>query len=166
MLFRSHSDLRTQLGWLLEAGIEFVVCGGVACILHGVDRTTLDLDLCVAPNESNWERVVVFANTHGLRPRIPEPLDALLDKSRRQAWADEKGALVYSLIGEDGWIQIDLFLSYPVEWSHLRNDARSFEMDGKTLLVSSREHLLFAKRLVDPPRKKDQRDIEDLEALS
>lgn len=160
-----HTDMKTQLGWLLEAGVDFVVCGGVACVLHGVDRTTLDLDICVSPDAENWQRVVSFAKAHGLQPRIPEPLEYLLDPLRRQRWVEEKNAMVYTLVGESGWIQIDVFLTYPIEWSQLRSRAREQLFNGSILLISSKPDLIQAKRSVSPVRKKDLRDIEDLEGL-
>jgi glutamate synthase domain-containing protein 2 len=36
---------------------------------------------------------------------------------------------------------------------------------GRTVWVSSKRHLIEAKRAVQPPRKVDLRDIEDLEEL-
>ena len=30
---------------LSESGVKFVVCGGVACVLQGVERATFDLDI-------------------------------------------------------------------------------------------------------------------------
>lgn len=38
----------------------------------------------------------------------------------------------------------------------------SFMIDGRRVLVSSRRDLVTAKRAVQPPRKVDLRDIEDL----
>lgn len=37
-------DLGGLLAALAEAGVEFVVCGGVAVVLHGVERVTMDLE--------------------------------------------------------------------------------------------------------------------------
>lgn len=39
--------LKEMLVTLTDAGVEFVVGGGVACVLHGVERVTLDLDIAV-----------------------------------------------------------------------------------------------------------------------
>jgi hypothetical protein len=36
--------LKEMLVTFGDAGVEFVVGGGVACVLHGVERVTLDLD--------------------------------------------------------------------------------------------------------------------------
>jgi len=34
----------TILNALSDAGVEFIVGGGMACILHGVERLTMDVD--------------------------------------------------------------------------------------------------------------------------
>jgi hypothetical protein len=39
--------LKETLVTLADAGVEFAVGGGVACVLHGVERVTLDLDVAV-----------------------------------------------------------------------------------------------------------------------
>ena len=48
--------LKEMLVTLADAGVEFVVGGGVACVLHGVERVTLDLDVAVQLNAPNLDR--------------------------------------------------------------------------------------------------------------
>jgi len=43
---------------LNEAGARYLVCGAQACILHGLVRTTEDVDLLVEPSEENLARVI------------------------------------------------------------------------------------------------------------
>jgi diphthamide synthase (EF-2-diphthine--ammonia ligase) len=42
---------------LLRHGVEFVIVGGVAAQLRGWVGATIDLDIAVASNESNAERI-------------------------------------------------------------------------------------------------------------
>ena len=37
--------------------VEFVVCGGIAAVLHGAPIMTLDLDLLFEPSEANCRRM-------------------------------------------------------------------------------------------------------------
>jgi len=157
--------LRATLTALAEAEVDFVVCGGVACILQGVARATHDLDLRIDLDDANLARLVEVARGLGLTPRIPEPLEALLDPERRRVWTDEKRAIVYTLISPTGAFSVDVFLRYPLTFSDLTADADVFEIDHHQIRVSSKAHLLEAKRAVHPPRKKDLRDIEDLMEL-
>ncbi len=43
---------------LNEAGAKYLICGGHACILHGLVRTTEDVDILVEPTEQNCQRVI------------------------------------------------------------------------------------------------------------
>jgi pseudouridine-5'-phosphate glycosidase len=38
---------------LAKAGVDFVICGGVACILQGSNRNSFDLDISVDMNETH-----------------------------------------------------------------------------------------------------------------
>lgn len=149
----------------VEAGVDFVVCGGVACVLQGCERTTFDIDIYARLSPANLDRVIAAAKELGLFPRIPEPIEGLKDEDRRREWIEEKNALVYTLIDEEGFVQVDLLLSYPIEYSRLKSDSDAFEIDGTRFLVSSKRDLLEVKQLVDPPREKDIQDIRTLQEL-
>lgn len=150
---------------LVDADVEFVVCGGVACVLHGVQRATHDLDVRVRLDDDNLQRLLSAVGALGLRPRIPEPPEALLDPERRRAWVEEKHAVVYTLFSASGAFALDVFLAYPIGYEDLLAQADTVTIDGRNVRISSRGHLITAKRAVAPPRTKDLRDIEDLEHL-
>jgi hypothetical protein len=125
----------------------------------------MDLDVRVPEDDDNYRRLIAVLEGRGMIARIPEPMLSLCDQERRHSWVQDKGALVWTAQSPDGIEQIDVFLSYPVPWSDLVRDAKTVTVSGRSVRISSREHLILAKRQVDPPRRKDLRDIEDLEAL-
>jgi hypothetical protein len=43
---------------LNEAGAHYLVCGAQACILHGLVRTTEDVDILIEATEENCRRVI------------------------------------------------------------------------------------------------------------
>ncbi|MCP4447454.1 MAG: hypothetical protein GY811_19250 [Myxococcales bacterium] len=51
------TDLEALLESLAGAGLEFVVVGGVAAVLHGAPVTTLDLDIVPRQSVENIERL-------------------------------------------------------------------------------------------------------------
>lgn len=165
MPYVERPDLAGLVADLASSGVEFIVCGGVACVLHGVDRTTLDLDIRVPDSDENFRRLVSVLRRRKMSSRIPEPIDAVCDRNNRSRWIREKGALVWTAQSPDGLEQVDVFLSYPISWERLKEDASTMQIRGCPVAVSSREHLIQAKRAVVPPRRKDLRDIEDLEGL-
>ena len=63
--------LKEMLVTLTEYGVKFVVGGGVACALQGVERVTLDLDIAVEVVPENLNRLVEAVEKLGLRPRVP-----------------------------------------------------------------------------------------------
>lgn len=156
--------LRRIIVALIDGEVDFVVCGGVACILQGVVRSTADLDCCVRMEQQNLERFVRAVADLGFRLRVPEPIDALLDPQRRRAWVVEKQARVITLVADDATAQVDMFLEYPVPYDELAARADPATTLGRTFRVSSKADLLLAKRAVDPPREIDRRDIVDLMA--
>src|SRR5688572_19353179 len=43
---------------LNDAGAKYLICGAQACILHGLVRTTEDVDILVEATEENCQRVI------------------------------------------------------------------------------------------------------------
>jgi hypothetical protein len=55
----AHSAPLLRVCQLLnEAGAKYLICGAQACILHGLVRTTEDVDILVEPTEENCQRVI------------------------------------------------------------------------------------------------------------
>jgi hypothetical protein len=70
-----------QIAALVQAGVRFVVIGGVAAGLHGAGRATYDLDICYDPSEDNRERLAALlaqwgAYLRGVEPGLPFTMDA------------------------------------------------------------------------------------------
>jgi hypothetical protein len=51
------TDVQRLLEVLADAGAEFVVIGGVAMVLRGSSRVTIDIDVCYARNDANLARL-------------------------------------------------------------------------------------------------------------
>ncbi|HLT34847.1 MAG TPA: hypothetical protein VK034_01145, partial [Enhygromyxa sp.] len=70
---------------LTDARVEFCIIGGIAAVLHGATRTTVDLDIAAPFTEENLKRLLsAIADLdvrHAARPDLrlhDEPLDRLL----------------------------------------------------------------------------------------
>ena len=145
--------------------VDFVLCGGVACVLQGCERTTQDLDVYIALQPANLQRAIKAFRSINFQPRIPEPMEALLEEEKRKQWLSEKNAIVYTLVSPDGILQTDIFLSYPVPWQELRENAYKMTIGDTPILVSSRQDLIRAKQHIHPQREKDMWDIRVLKEL-
>jgi hypothetical protein len=148
-----------------NASVKFVVCGGVACVLHGVERSTYDLDVAVDFGSENLKRIIEVTKKHNLIPRIPEPVENLLSKEKRQEWVEKKGALVYTFVSNMNPLQIDIFLKYPIDFENLYNNSDKMKIGNTEFLISSKEDLVFAKKNIEPIRDKDLIDIKELEKI-
>lgn len=60
------TDYRKVLGLLAEHGVEFIIIGGAAAVLHGSSRLTQDLDVVYAHTPENIARLV--RALHGQTP--------------------------------------------------------------------------------------------------
>ncbi len=147
---------------LSAEGVDYVVCGGVACVLHGCQRTTLDLDLNISLTEENLLRAIRAFKTLGLSPRVPVPLESLVDPLQRQDWIQTKGAMVFTVQSPDGLLQIDLFLVYLIPFEDLKRDAVTVVVSDWKISVSSIHHLIQAKEAIEPKRPKDLFDLAEL----
>lgn len=150
---------------LVKAKVDFVICGGVACILQGSNRNSFDLDISVSMDEVNLEKLVKLAKEMRWTPRVPEPIENILNPRKRKQWIKEKNARVFTLNSPDGLLQIDIFLTYQIGFEELNKEADTFEIEDIRFKVSSIEHLIKAKKLIKNKRRQDLYDIGMLEEI-
>jgi predicted nucleotidyltransferase len=155
---RNH--LKEILKELTERGVQFVVCGGVAVVLHGVERMTLDLDLVVEMSRENLQRFIDAMRALNLVPRVPVPPEALLDETSRRKMREEKGALVFTFHDiKNPFRQVDIFLTNEPSFQTLHEDAEKVDVNGFSVSIASPLKLIEMKRKVNPMRAKDIQDI-------
>src|SRR3954469_23893782 len=90
-----------RVEWVLtaleEAKVRYLVVGGVAVVLHGHLRTTLDLDLVLHLDQDNLEKALKVFTILGFHPQAPAPLRSFADPGTREAWTRQKNMTVFSL---------------------------------------------------------------------
>jgi predicted nucleotidyltransferase len=64
-------DPEQALRTLVSSGVEFIVVGGVAGVIHGAARATYDVDVVYRRDDANLDRLVA-----ALAPFSPYPRDA------------------------------------------------------------------------------------------
>ena len=76
----THTDFAKALSVLNEGGVDFVVVGGVAAILHGLGYTTYDLDVVYDRKPENIQKLTRCLEPYspylrGAPPGLPFKLD-------------------------------------------------------------------------------------------
>jgi len=158
--------LKDMLVTLTDGGVEFVVGGGVACVLHGVERVTLDLDIAVEMSATNLDRLVNAVEKLKLEPRVPVSLADLGDPDFVRSMVIEKGALVFSLTDFANPLRhLDIFLSPALSFERLSKGASWIEIGGTKVKVASKELLVRIKKEIKPLRPKEALDVQELSRL-
>jgi hypothetical protein len=62
---------------LNKAKVKYVLIGGLASVLHGVPRTTIDIDIAVEPKEKNLNALLKALSKVGLVPET-DKIDEIL----------------------------------------------------------------------------------------
>jgi hypothetical protein len=148
-------ELRGLLSRLTEAGVDFVIVGGVAVVLQASPRFTRDLDICYATARENLERlggvlVELGAMLRGVEEDLPFTPDArTLRRTQILTLTTRKGDLDL-LVDPDG----------SPGYAALRRRADRVDLDGLMVAVASVEDLIAMKRAAGRPQ-----DLVDLESL-
>lgn len=150
---------------LNEAGVRYVIVGGVAVVLHGHLRATADLDLVIDLRPDNIGRALDALERSGFRPRPPVPLRSFADPQTRQSWIAVKNLQIFSLWHEDlPGFEVDLFVEEPFDFDAAWIRRVDVPLESTTAPVVCLEDLLTIKRAAG--RARDLDDVAVLEILS
>ncbi len=156
--------LETIVAALDEAGVRYLIVGGVAVVLHGHLRTTADLDIVLSLEPVNTRPALEALAKLGFQPRAPVPMMDFVEAEKRKQWIDEKGMTVFSLWSSDHPLfEIDLFVALPFDFEEVYARSLCVPMDRGSVRVVGLEDLLEMKR--QSGRSQDDADIEALEAI-
>ena len=134
------------LAALVRAGARFKVVGGVALNLHGIVRSTEDLDLFVDPDPENVRRVVA-----ALREVYADPQ---LDEIRPDDLGGEYPAIQY--VPPDGGFSIDLLSRLGEAFRYDDVECVTATVEGLAIQLATPRMLYRMKR--DTVRPQDQAD--------
>ncbi len=158
------AEIERVVGALNRADVRYLVVGGVAVVLHGYLRTTVDLDLVVGLDQENLGRALEELSRLGYHPRAPVRISDFGDPKTRRRWIREKGLEVFSLWNDAGMLELDLFAEEPFDFDEVYARAPEVRLETVSVKVISIEDLIALKAKADRPR--DREDIKALRALS
>jgi hypothetical protein len=146
---------------LQEERVDYVVVGGLAINLHGVERATMDVDLVLAMDDANLRRFLGAATRLELKPALPVPLEALCDAKQLDAWVREKRLIAFSLHpASRGLPTVDIIVRPVVPFDVMARNRIEKDIGGIRFNLASIEDLIRLK--TGTGRKQDASDIEAL----
>jgi predicted nucleotidyltransferase len=157
-------DYRTIFKDMNEAGVDYMLVGGLAVNFYGIPRMTYDVDLMIALNPENILKLVSRLSDWGYQPRVPVNPKDLADEKKRRIWIREKNMKAFSFYHEKEAIgEIDVLIDLPVPYEELRERAKVFDVEGTRVPVVSVQDLIDLKILAG--RQQDLSDAEHLKTV-
>ena len=152
------SDLQRLLQRLDDAGIEFVLVGGYAAMLHGSSLLTRDVDVCAVLSAANIEKLRdAFRELHPVH-RSSSPQRSFLDEP-------ERGVALDNLYLNTDLGTLDLLgrITGVGEYERVARDAVEVELFGRRVRAISLDDLIAAKEALG--RDKDLIAAKELRAI-
>jgi len=133
---------------LNQAGVRYLVIGGVACILHGYARATTDVDILIERTVDNARRAL-------------EALGQLGWGFAKEWSAEEILRRPITVVGDDP--AVDVFtVAWRVKYEDAVTHSSSVEVDGVSVPLISIDDLIETKRT---GRALDAADVEALQRV-
>jgi hypothetical protein len=147
---------------LNNAGVRYLVAGGLAVAAHGYLRLTADMDLVIRLDPDNIASAFDALASLGYRPTVPITSAAFSDSSNRHRWIEEKGMQVLNFYSDQHrTAPVDIFVVEPFDFEHEHGQALVSEVaEGIPVRFISIQTLIEMKRLAGRPR-----DLDDIQHL-
>ena len=144
--------------------VRYLLVGGLAMNLHGVPRSTMDVDIVLALDPANLKAFLTMAGVLKLTPVAPLNLDGLLEPAQRQKWLKEKNMLALALRPPDiKGPTVDVLIDPPLDIESALKRAVKREVSEVNISLISIEDLILLKEKAG--REQDRSDIEHLRRI-
>lgn len=141
--------------------IRYLVVGGLAVNLHGVPRTTLDIDIIPSLEKSNITLLCSTLKNLDYVPRLPVSPEGISDPVTLKAWKEEKNLKAFSFYHkEQNHKVIDLVLVHPLNFDEAESHCKIIHARGVDIPIVSIDDLIEMKAFSG--RSRDLSDIEML----
>ena len=152
-------DPQRILGLLTAHGVDFVVIGGIAAVLHGSPRVTQDVDVCFATDDANLDVLgKVLIELEARLRGVPDDVPFVADRAtlrRVEVLTLETNAGDFDVLTRPDGI---------TSYRRLRDNADRYDLGAFAVLVASVEDLITMKQAAG--RAKDLADIDELRAIA
>lgn len=143
---------------LEQRSIRYLLCGGLAVNVYGVQRSTGDMDILLDFEEENVLSFLAAIRILKYTAALPLRFEELVDETTRKKHIAERNLIAYSFYSMmRGRMILDVLVDVPVLFSELweRRELRDYE--GTPVSLISREDLIHLKEYAG--REQDKQDI-------
>jgi predicted nucleotidyltransferase len=153
-----YEDVFRKLG---EKRVKYLLIGGVAVNLYGVQRATGDIDLLLYMDRENLLKFISIMKELGLEPKLPVKAEDLADPEKIKAWRKEKNLRAFSFIDLDNpYIIVDVMIDEGLPFEEVFKRRNQMEAWGIGISVVSLDDLIKLKEISGRAQ-----DLADIEAL-
>jgi predicted nucleotidyltransferase len=145
-----------------NAGIRYLVVGGVAVNLHGHRRFTSDVDILLALDTANLEKMTKIMHSMGYTERLHVALRELSDAAKVKKFLEEKHMTAYTFLSaRRERIDVDVLAPDSLSYDSYEKNRVLLDIDdGVQVPVISINDLIKMKRNANRAK-----DIEDVQML-
>jgi Nucleotidyl transferase AbiEii toxin, Type IV TA system len=149
---------------LQQFEVQYLLIGGLAVSLHGVERATMDIDITVAMQPNNLDKLIACAESLDLKPVLPVPLASLKNLELLKQWHQEKNLLAFALRTEElAGVTLDILLFPPIDFDNMQQRMTKFDIANTAVNVVCIDDLIALKQAAG--RAIDLSDIEHLNKI-
>lgn len=149
---------------LEKEGVRYLLVGGLALNIHGVERATMDVDLMLALDTENLQAFLRAAEALRLTPVSPVALANLADPETRRGWVEEKHMLAFALRPpEPAAPTVDILVQPRVDFAVAWNRRIEKDLGPARVQLAAIDDLIALK--TGTGRQRDEADIEALRRL-
>ena len=143
---------------LTDAGVDFVIIGGLSATFHGSARVTYDLDICYSRTSANLRVLAIALAPFHPRPRgLPADLPFVWDEGTL------RNGTIFTLQSDIGEIDLLAEVAGLGAYEDVKTHSIAVEAFGRRIATLSLSGLIRAKRAAG--REKDLAAVVELESL-
>jgi predicted nucleotidyltransferase len=158
-------SIETIVKALNDAGVEYLIVGGLAVNAHGYERLTVDVDLVIGLESENVRRALHALAAEDYHPAIPVSPDEFANRDLRDTWRKEKNMMVLRLWSDTHKrTPIDVFVHEPFDFKTEFGLAKWEVVAGNLRAPVVRYETLLAMK-AEAGRDRDLLDIRALKKL-
>ena len=144
--------------------VRYLLVGGLALNIHGVERATMDVDLMLALDPDNTLAFIDVAKQLGMQPVLPVALEDFADPAKLRAWIETKHMLAFALRPRQASDPtVDILVQPLVDFDLAWNRRIEKDLGGIHLSLATIDDLIALK--TGTGRQRDAADIQALRQL-